>query len=186
MDLTIEYKKKTYSLANFLPLSQQINHKVKINNKYFFLSFDKKNNCFFLRMENNKSFSRIFSLRNIVRNQGKQLIHQEVSFNTQSSHALIKMKCDLDYPNRQKRQNQLEARDMKVFSPISGILIRNLKTEGFVKKNEVILIIDAMKLENKIVAPKDGYLKLNNIKEGSQLKSGDLLFTLENKTNSKA
>ena len=181
MDVIVEFKNRAYTLSEFFPLLGKTNYRVQINKQNFFLSFDKKNLCFFLSMENNKSFSRVISLRNIIRNTPKELLYQEISFNTHRTQEQIEMTCGLDYPHRKKRQKNLEAQDLKVVSPLSGTLVKNLRLEGFVKKNDVILIIDAMKLENKIIAPKDGYLKLNPFEEGSQIKSGDLLFSLENK-----
>ena len=179
MDVIVELNKKAYTLSQFLPLADKTNHKVQVGEKKFCLSFDKKNQCFFVTQKGKKNFSRVIALRNIIKNSPKQLIHQEVSFSTHSPHKRVELSCDLDYPNRSRRQKNLEAGDQKVFSPITGTLVKVLKKDGGVKKNEVVLIIDAMKLENKIIAPKDGNLKIAALKEGSQVKAGDLLFTLE-------
>lgn len=179
MDVVVELNKQSYILSKFFPVTDKSNHKVQINQKNFFVSFDRRNQCFFLSMEGNKSFSKVIALKNVIKNNPKQLLHQEISFKTHSCGRVIDLTCDLDYPNRKRRQKNLEAGDLKVFSPISGTLVKTLKTEGSVKKNELILVIDAMKLENKIVAPKDGNLKITPYAEGSQIKAGDLLFTIE-------
>jgi biotin carboxyl carrier protein len=47
-----------------------------------------------------------------------------------------------------------------------------------VKAGEVILILEAMKMENEIVAPVDGVLKSFAAKEGASVSTGDVLATI--------
>jgi glutaconyl-CoA/methylmalonyl-CoA decarboxylase subunit gamma len=47
-----------------------------------------------------------------------------------------------------------------------------------VKAGEVILILEAMKMENEIVAPVDGILKSFAAKEGASVSTGDVLATI--------
>jgi biotin carboxyl carrier protein len=48
-----------------------------------------------------------------------------------------------------------------------------------VKSGEVILIIEALKMENEIVAPEDGVVISLNVNEGATVQSGDLLAVLQ-------
>jgi biotin carboxyl carrier protein len=46
------------------------------------------------------------------------------------------------------------------------------------KKGEVILILEAMKMENEIVSPQDGTLASINVTAGQAVEAGVLLATL--------
>ena len=64
-------------------------------------------------------------------------------------------------------------------SPMMGkILSVRIKPGDAVKKGQIIMILEAMKMENEIVAPQDGVVASVEVKEGTQLEAGDLLATL--------
>ena len=47
-----------------------------------------------------------------------------------------------------------------------------------VRKGEVVLILEAMKMENEIVAPSDGTVKALGPAEGASVSTGDILLEL--------
>ncbi len=66
-----------------------------------------------------------------------------------------------------------------VTSPMQGNIWKILKKTGeTVKAGETILILEAMKMENNIVAPKDGTITAIAVKEGDTVDSGALLAEL--------
>lgn len=68
---------------------------------------------------------------------------------------------------------------VKVNAPMPGkILAVKTSVGAAVKKNEVILILEAMKMENEIVAPQDGTVASIAVSVGSAVESGDVLLTL--------
>lgn len=154
--------------------------KITINNHK--IPFIKNNGkrCFFFPESDNHQFFKVINLKNIVKKNKKQTVYQSISFNTQNCLHKKNMFCDLDYPGKSYRKDSIAQKSLNVYSPITGIIIKILKTSGLVAKGEPILVIDAMKMENKILSPTKGNLIINNIKEGMNLKSGDLLFTIEN------
>ena len=68
---------------------------------------------------------------------------------------------------------------VKVNSPMPGKILGVKANPGqAVKKGEVILILEAMKMENEVVAPSDGTVASINVSVGDMVESGDVLATL--------
>ena len=60
-----------------------------------------------------------------------------------------------------------------------GLVLRIEVKEGdAVKKDQVIAVMEAMKMENEIYAPCDGVISSIAVSQGQQLQSGDLLMTI--------
>ena len=67
----------------------------------------------------------------------------------------------------------------KIVAPMPGkILSVKAKTGDAVKKGQVVLILEAMKMENEIVAPEDGTVASTDVREGGQVEAGAILMTL--------
>lgn len=68
---------------------------------------------------------------------------------------------------------------VKVNSPMPGkILSVKLNAGAAVKKGDVIMILEAMKMENEIPAPQDGTIASINVNAGDSVEAGDVLATL--------
>lgn len=68
---------------------------------------------------------------------------------------------------------------IKVNAPMPGtILDVKVKPGQSVKRGDVLMILEAMKMENEIVAPQDGTVASVNTSKGSSVNSGDLLASL--------
>ena len=66
-----------------------------------------------------------------------------------------------------------------VSSPMPGkILAVKANVGDSVKKGQVILILEAMKMENEVVAPEDGTIASIDVTVGASVESGDTLATL--------
>ena len=71
------------------------------------------------------------------------------------------------------------AGSVKVSSPMPGkILAVKANVGDSVKKGQVILILEAMKIENEVVAPEDGTIASIDVTVGASVESGDTLATL--------
>ena len=67
-----------------------------------------------------------------------------------------------------------------VAAPMPGTILKVLKATGdAVKAGEVVLILEAMKMENEITAPVDGTIESLSLTEGSTVAGGDLLFDVK-------
>ena len=68
---------------------------------------------------------------------------------------------------------------IKVNSPMPGkILNINVSVGQSVKKGQALVVLEAMKMENEIVAPQDGTVISVNVSVGITVESGDLLASL--------
>ena len=71
------------------------------------------------------------------------------------------------------------AGSIKVNSPMPGKILAVKANPGqSVKKGDVILILEAMKMENEIVATQEGTVASINATAGQMVEAGDLLATL--------
>lgn len=68
---------------------------------------------------------------------------------------------------------------LSIDSPMPGKILSIKASVGqSVKKGDVILILEAMKMENEIVAPEAGTVASINVSAGATIESGALLATL--------
>ena len=68
---------------------------------------------------------------------------------------------------------------VKVTAPMPGKIL-SVKTSvgSAVKKGDVLMILEAMKMENEIVAPQDGTVASIDIAEGASVEAGAVLASL--------
>ena len=68
----------------------------------------------------------------------------------------------------------------KINAPMPGtILAVNVAAGQTVKSGEVLMILEAMKMENEIMAPKAGKVTAVAVAKGATVAAGDLLCTIE-------
>lgn len=71
------------------------------------------------------------------------------------------------------------AGSVKVSSPMPGKILSVKKNVGdSVSKGDTILVLEAMKMENDIVAPEDGTIASIDVNEGASVEAGAVLATL--------
>jgi len=63
-------------------------------------------------------------------------------------------------------------------APMPGTIVKiNVKAGDPVKKGDVFLVLEAMKMENDITAPEDCTVASVNVSQGASVSTGDLLVT---------
>ena len=68
----------------------------------------------------------------------------------------------------------------KITAPMPGtILAVNVTSGSAVKKGDVLMILEAMKMENEIMCPRDGVVASVHTSKGSAVESGALLCVLQ-------
>ncbi|MDR1203033.1 MAG: biotin/lipoyl-binding protein [Tannerellaceae bacterium] len=67
-----------------------------------------------------------------------------------------------------------------VKAPLPGVILDIKVNEGdTVKAGQIVLILEAMKMENNIEADKDGVIEKINYNKGDAVLEGDVLFTIK-------
>ncbi|GAE89050.1 biotin/lipoyl-containing protein [Acetivibrio straminisolvens] len=78
-----------------------------------------------------------------------------------------------------KKDTAVPAGAVVIKAPMPGTILNILVNQGdTVKKGQVLLILEAMKMENEIVAPNDGTVASINVSKGSSVNVGEVLLSL--------
>lgn len=68
---------------------------------------------------------------------------------------------------------------IKINAPMPGKILKiNVKAGDSVKKGDVLMVLEAMKMENEIQAPNDGVVASVNVAASESVESGQLLASL--------
>ena len=71
------------------------------------------------------------------------------------------------------------AGSIEVAAPMPGKILDVKASAGqAVKKGEVVLLLEAMKMENEVVAPQDGTIATINVAAGDMVEAGNVLATM--------
>jgi biotin carboxyl carrier protein len=102
----------------------------------------------------------------------------KVRFNTLEVHGIkYKTLFTEKYKNRKKWE---EPDFRKILSVISGTVIKIYVKEGQkVKEGELMMVLEAMKMQNKICFPMDGVVKKIYVTEEEKVPKGHLMIELQ-------
>ncbi len=68
----------------------------------------------------------------------------------------------------------------KIESPMPGVVLKvNVNAGDEVKSGQVMFILEAMKMENEIMAPHDGKITELRVKNGASVNTGDILAVIQ-------
>ena len=66
-----------------------------------------------------------------------------------------------------------------ISAPMPGTILKvNVSNGQAVKKGDVLMVLEAMKMENEIMAPNDGTVSSVNVNAGASVEAGAVLCTL--------
>jgi len=83
-------------------------------------------------------------------------------------------------PQATKPKTSGTAGKNKITAPMPGTILSIKKKPGdTIQKGEVVMILEAMKMENEIIAPEDGVVTSVDTNEGASVNTGDILLTFE-------
>jgi 3-methylcrotonyl-CoA carboxylase alpha subunit len=104
-------------------------------------------------------------------------IRHEVSFADRTIHLELVDPLSL---KRRRREDEDGGGDSHVRAIMPGRVVKILVAAGDeVKKGQGLLILEAMKMENEIVAPRDGKVASLPVESGKAVENGDDLVVLE-------
>lgn len=77
-------------------------------------------------------------------------------------------------------EQQVSSDSEKISAPMPGTIINVLVTEGQkVSEGDVLLILEAMKMENEIASPIDGVIEKINVTKGQSVETGENLIYIK-------
>ncbi len=66
-----------------------------------------------------------------------------------------------------------------ITAPMPGTILKvNVQNGSAVKKGDVLMVLEAMKMENEIMAPADGTVASVNVAQGASVEAGAVLCTM--------
>ncbi len=122
-------------------------------------------------------------IENIESTESKNLNKNEEILKKASDEDNFKPKPENKEKRIEKSQNEEKESENKqngeaIKSPMPGTIVAvNVQNGKKVSKGEVLVILEAMKMENEIVAPFEGEITSVRVKKGDSVNTGeDLLF----------
>ena len=150
--------------------------RVKIGEKIY--EYEYKNiteNMMILRI-NNKNF-----IVKIDKNLDSEIHNTlfEIDINSESNFVTCKSELDLLVEKFSKSHSEGKIKN-DVNSPMPGAIVKINVTEGqIVKKGDVLLVLEAMKMENELKAVNDAKVQKIFVEEKKSVDKGQLLIKLE-------
>ena len=78
------------------------------------------------------------------------------------------------------QREPLVTKEKCVVAPMPGAVVKiNCRPGEMVKKGDVIIVLEAMKMENEIHSPMDGLVKEVNVKEGMTVSPDEVMVAFE-------
>lgn len=103
----------------------------------------------------------------------------KINVNGKSYEVEVESIEDIQSEQFVKKQEHTEESKVKVLAPMQGKIIKlNIKVGSTVKKGDVLMVLEAMKLENDILCPSDGYVRQCLIKENDQVEINQLMLVI--------
>jgi glutaconyl-CoA decarboxylase len=123
------------------------------------------------------------NLPKLDREKSFQLKVDEVAFNAEVRTPVVKASTTTFAPASfspvRKSVAQKEVVEGAIVAPMTGKIVSvKVKKGDVVKQNQVLCVVEAMKMENEIAASKAGTVREVNVSEGSSVSEGETLFVV--------
>lgn len=173
--LNIDGKDYTISLPDLIP--DNIPFHASINGQVRTLRWQKFTRCLFILENQNSSVWKTINLRtfSVEKFQGENESNVSAEFAPKGGHSAISVECGVGIyiPGQENRVSASAKKPRLLRSQITGKVIKVLAKAGdIVASGDVLLIIEAMKMENRVSANASGTIDTLTVKEGDTVTVG--------------
>ncbi len=167
--ITAEFNKKNYKIDFF----GNTYLKGKINNTNFLIDKIINNENSFHVLFKHKSFN-----INIISVDAEE---KKVLLNINNNSYTIKLTEELDILLKKMGiKNQTEKIKKELKAPMPGLIVKiPVKKDDFVKQGEILLVLEAMKMENNLKAEHDVTIKNILVQNGNSVEKNEVLIVFE-------
>ncbi len=158
------------------------NFKVKVNDSFNYdLKSSDINKLDVLKLSKSKFHILNNSKSYDVKLEKSNFLKKEYIIQVNSNNYTVKIANQLDMLIKEMGFSVSSTKKINdIKAPMPGLILSiNVKESQEVKKGEILLILEAMKMENAITSPKDGIIKCIHIKSGGTVEKGELLIEFE-------
>jgi glutaconyl-CoA/methylmalonyl-CoA decarboxylase subunit gamma len=114
-----------------------------------------------------------------VNNQQFEVEVEEVKNKSANSQSPVTTTVSAPKPSTNGKETTISAAGEKILSPMPGNILKvNVQNGDVVKKGQVLLVLEAMKMENDITAPADGKVTAIKVEKGQSIQAGEVLVIL--------
>lgn len=98
---------------------------------------------------------------------------------TAENEAALSEAVKASKPSQTQSNPVSSAQGQKIEAPMPGTIVSvAVKAGDTIKKGQLILVLEAMKMENEIVSPIDGRITSVSVSKGDAVNSGDILVQI--------
>ena len=180
----MEWKVNVFGKEHQVNLPREIIHgelfEARIGEKTFLLQYNAQTQTFKCRNGKEESFHQVIAIRNqkFQKFEGDPVTTLSVELNTNPGIA-FEAKVKPWVPGEESRAGSKSSKGAVVRSPITGKVLKVLCEKGqSISEGDTLLIIEAMKMENKIFASQSGVVASMKVKEGDAVTVGKELLTI--------
>ena len=146
-------------------------NKVRIEDREYTFTYTKiDGNSYILKIDDE-----VFEIVADIQENGPSIYLLEGNYFEVESKTLLQEKAE-ELLNKKRKDSSL----INIKAPMPGLVLKiNIEKGNTVEKGDLLIILEAMKMENDIKAPITGIVKDIFCKRGTTVEKGDLLFIME-------
>ncbi|SMF71260.1 acetyl-CoA carboxylase biotin carboxyl carrier protein subunit [Pseudobacteriovorax antillogorgiicola] len=155
---------------------------ISLQGKRYFVQWNKSLNTIYLKDQNGLERPLKVRGQNMVQFPGEVQRRFQIEISGAGFHLVNRLETVVEpsVPGSAFRKSSANDAGATVRAPMVGKVIKVLVSDGdLVTKGQELLVIEAMKMENKILAPVAGQVSKLKAKEGEQTGIGDALMQIE-------
>jgi biotin carboxyl carrier protein len=103
----------------------------------------------------------------------------KINVNGKTYEVEVESVTEKESKSQQKKDENVNETTTNVLAPMQGKITKlNIKVGSEVKKGDVLMVLEAMKLENDILCPVNGYVRQLLIKENQKVELNQLMLVI--------